>query len=402
MSNVLNTILAVDKEQELLQSFIRTGAAAEEESLDEANRRSKGRSHKTPIWERRDSTERGGRGGGKQGDDGAAGGGAGGEAGAGGKRGNRIEAELRAARKRIEEQIAKKKKPKENFVDFYTDKDRAAAVSAGAFDIKQSLQIKQKQDRNEALLIPDEADISSVIALGLKEIKNANPENAIHFFCKALELNGTDINALISRSKCYLLLGEASKALQDAETALGEEKNNIRAIYQKAESLYYLGQFEQSLMFFHRGLRARPELASFRLGVQKTQEAIENTIGTKPGPAPGAPTPGASAPKSGKSRGKSGEETTPRVRQKPSRADLERRNARKLLGELCVDKEYLEKLLLHPDLVRADTHTESISTYAREAVEFLNKRQEFWRQQRPCTALPNHKNLPHDAMPKWF
>ncbi|KAH8290194.1 hypothetical protein KR054_000922 [Drosophila jambulina] len=400
MSNVLNTILAVDKEQELLQSFIRTGAAAEEESQDEANRRSKGRSHKTPIWERRDSTERGGRGGGKQGDDAAAG--AGGEGGGGGKRGNRIEAELRAARKRIEEQIAKKKKPKENFVDFYTDKDRAAAVSAGAFDIKQSLQIKQKQDRNEALLIPDEADISSVIALGLKEIKNANPENAIHFFCKALELNGTDINALISRSKCYLLLGEASKALQDAETALGEEKNNIRAIYQKAESLYYLGQFEQSLMFFHRGLRARPELASFRLGVQKTQEAIENTIGTKPGPAPGAPAAGGSAPKSGKSRTKSGEETTPRVRQKPSKADLERRNARKLLGELCVDKEYLEKLLQHPDLVRADTHTESISTYAREAVEFLNKRQEFWRQQRPCTALPNHKNLPHDAMPKWF
>ncbi|XP_052843253.1 LOW QUALITY PROTEIN: outer dynein arm-docking complex subunit 4 [Drosophila gunungcola] len=398
------SILAVDKEQELLQSFLRTGAAAEEESQDEAGRRSKGRSHKPPIWERRESTDRGGRGGGrdgKQADDGGAGGGD----GQGGKRGNRIEAELRAARKRIEEQIAKKKKPKENFVDFYTDKDRAAAVSAGAFDIKQSLQIKQKQDRNEALLIPDEADISSVIALGLKEIKNANPENAIHFFCKALELNSTDINALISRSKCYLLLGEASKALQDAETALGEDKNNIRAIYQKAESLYYLGQFEQSLMFFHRGLRARPELALFRLGVQKTQEAIENTIGSKPGWWQAAPS--ASAPKSGKAR-KSGEETPKsqaagaRIRQKPSRVDLERRNARKLLGELCVDKEYLEKLLLHPDLVRADTHTESISAYAREAVEFLNKRQEFWRQQRPCTALPNHKNLPHDALPKWF
>jgi len=130
-----------------------------------------------------------------------------------------------------------------------------------------------------------------------------------------------------------LLLGEASKALQDAETALGEDKNNIRAIYQKAESLYYLGQFEQSLMFFHRGLRARPELALFRLGVQKTQEAIENTIGSKPGP----PGPTASVPKSGKSR-KSGEDTpksqaagatgtSARTRQKPSRADLERRNA---------------------------------------------------------------------------
>lgn len=190
-TSVLNTILAVDKEQELLQSFIRTGANADEEALEESNKRSKGRSrasHKLPIWERRDSYGGvGGGGGGKSSTDRAArrtskhpddldAGGS--------KRGNRIEAELRAARKRIEEQMLKKKKPKENFVDFYTDKDRAAAVSAGAFDIKQSLQIKQKQDRNEALLIPDEADISSIIALGLKEIKNANPENAIHFFCK--------------------------------------------------------------------------------------------------------------------------------------------------------------------------------------------------------------------------
>lgn len=186
-TSVLNTILAVDKEQELLQSFIRTGNNADEDDLDESNKRgSKGRgraSQKPPIWERRTSysaggkttTERGARGGGKHAEDGEAG---------GTKRGNRIEAELRAARKRIEEQMLKKKKPKENFVDFYTDKDRAAAVSAGTFDIKQSLQIKQKQDRNEALLIPDEADISSIIALGLKEIKNANPENAIQFFCK--------------------------------------------------------------------------------------------------------------------------------------------------------------------------------------------------------------------------
>ncbi|XP_032292740.1 outer dynein arm-docking complex subunit 4 isoform X1 [Drosophila virilis] len=409
-TSVLNTILAVDKEQELLQSFIRTGANADEESLDESHKRSKGRgrgraAHKPPIWERRDSygtggkssTERGTRGASKHPDDLDA---------SGSKRGNRIEAELRAARKRIEEQMMKKKKPKENFVDFYTDKDRAAAVSAGAFDIKQSLQIKQKQDRNEALLIPDEADISSIIALGLKEIKNANPENAIHFFCKALELNSTDINALISRSKCYLLLGEPSRALQDAETALGEDKNNIRAIYQKAESLYYLGQFEQSLMFFHRGLRARPELDLFRLGVQKTQEAIENTIGTKTRSAqPLAAAKNSVSRKSGDNTPKSQtlNSSRPQVgRQKPTKADLERRNARKLLGELCVDKEYLEKLLLHPDLVRADTNTENISALAKEAVCFLNKRQEFWRQQRPCTALPNHKNLPNDAIPKWF
>jgi hypothetical protein len=54
----------------------------------------------------------------------------------------------------------------------------------------------------------------------------------------------------------------------------------VVAIFQKAEALYHLGDFEHSLMFYHRGLRLRPELAGFRLGVQKAQEAIENTIGS--------------------------------------------------------------------------------------------------------------------------
>jgi hypothetical protein len=55
----------------------------------------------------------------------------------------------------------------------------------------------------------------------------------------------------------------------------------VLAIFQKAESLYHLGDFEHSLMYYHRGLRLRPDLEGFRLGVQKAQEAIENIIGSK-------------------------------------------------------------------------------------------------------------------------
>lgn len=91
-------------------------------------------------------------------------------------------------------------------------------------------------------------------------------------FLQALEICPTDTNALIARSNCYLQLGEPNKALEDAETAINADKANIRAIYQKAESLYYLGQFEHSLMFFHRGHKIRPELKNFQLGIQKTQE----------------------------------------------------------------------------------------------------------------------------------
>lgn len=143
-------------------------------------------------------------------------------------------------------------------------------------------------------------------------------------------------------------------------------------------------------MYFHRGLRARPELDMFRLGVQKTQEAIENTIGNTKAHQQAAIT---TARKQKLKPSGGNTPAAPRKSKTTKKEDIERRNTRKLLGELCVDKQYLENLLKDPNLIRADTNTENISVHAKEAVEFLNKRQEFWRQQRPCTALPLQKNL---------
>jgi tetratricopeptide (TPR) repeat protein len=140
--------------------------------------------------------------------------------------------------------------------------------------------------------MPDDTDAMAFLMLGMREIKYNNLDNGVRFLSKvrlgikllilanftkiltiptfsyfqAIEMSPNDQGALIARSKCYLQLGEPDKALLDAETALEIDKNSIRAIYQKAEALYYLGKFEHSLMFFHRGLRLRPELNNFRLG----------------------------------------------------------------------------------------------------------------------------------------
>uniref|UniRef100_A0A182KC91 Outer dynein arm-docking complex subunit 4 n=1 Tax=Anopheles christyi TaxID=43041 RepID=A0A182KC91_9DIPT len=272
-------------------------------------------------------------------------------------------------------------KKRRYFDEVYTDKDRAAAVRN--FDIKQNLINKRRQERNEALQT-EEAEPGAILALGMREIKNGNLDNA------ALEMNNNDQNALVARSRCFLQLGEPGKALQDAETALVLDKNNIRAIYQKAEALYYLGQFEHSLMFFHRGLRLRPELASFRLGVQKTQEAIENTIGNNTKNQPQKKPPKVEKPKTAK-------------RNQLSREELEKRASRRLLGDLYIDKEYLENLIKHPDLRKADTNTEGVSEYAKDAINFLNNRQEFWRQQKPCTSLNAKKiNGANGMLPRWL
>lgn len=155
-----------------------------------------------------------------------------------------------------------------------------------------------------------------------------------------------------------------------------------------------------SLMFFHRGLRLRPELENFRLGVQKAQDAIQKTIGG----IQKAPQNRHSLKKASLSNEnkrnlerfsiKAMTLNTHKARPKTTTmTSNEKREASKLLGELFVDKEYLENLIKHPNLKRADTGTESVSNLAKDAVRFLDTQQEFWRQQRPCTALPKKKQI---------
>lgn len=50
-----------------------------------------------------------------------------------------------------------------------------------------------------------------------------------------------------------------------------------------------MGDFEFALVFYHRGCRLRPDLGKFRLGIEKSQEAIVNCVGSKTChlPAPG-------------------------------------------------------------------------------------------------------------------
>ena len=55
----------------------------------------------------------------------------------------------------------------------------------------------------------------------------------------------------------------------------------FQGLYQKAEALYAVGDFELALVFYHRGKKLRTELDEFRLGIQKAQEAIDNSIGGK-------------------------------------------------------------------------------------------------------------------------
>jgi tetratricopeptide (TPR) repeat protein len=102
---------------------------------------------------------------------------------------------------------------------------------------------------------------------------------AIVIFTKALEIRPTDKHCLVQRSRCYLIIGSAKEALADANESLKDNDTYHKGVYLKAEALYCQGNFENSLLFFHRGAKLRPELNEFRVGILKCREAINNSIG---------------------------------------------------------------------------------------------------------------------------
>ncbi|XP_072549801.1 outer dynein arm-docking complex subunit 4 isoform X2 [Salminus brasiliensis] len=222
---------------------------------------------------------------------------------------------------------------------------------------------------------------------------------AMESYSTALTLQPDDRNCLVARSKCYVKMGDSENALRDAEASLKEDKSFFKGLYQKAEALYTMGEFEYALVFYHRGHKLRPELQEFRLGIQKAQEAINNSVGS---------------PSSVKLENKGdfsfhkAEEKLKKVPPKPYKSAVKKvqprqqaqktpkneRTAKQLLGELYTDREYLEKLLKDEDLIKGRTRSgERLQDVILNCISYLDTRTEFWHQQKPIYARQRDQKL---------
>ncbi|XP_032252517.1 outer dynein arm-docking complex subunit 4 isoform X3 [Halichoerus grypus] len=229
---------------------------------------------------------------------------------------------------------------------------------------------------------------------------------AAHSFSNALHLQNGDKNCLVARSKCFLKMGELEKSLKDAEASLQGDLTFCKGILQKAETLYTMGDFEFALVFYHRGYKLRPD-REFKVGIQKAQEAINNSVGS---------------PSSIKLENKgdlsflSKQAESMKAQQKPHpvrqllhhpKRESKRKGSlksekivRQLLGELYVDKEYLEKLLLDEDLIKGTIkHGLTVEDLIMTGINYLDTRSNFWRQQKPIYARERDRKLMQE---KWL
>lgn len=232
---------------------------------------------------------------------------------------------------------------------------------------------------------------------------------ALETYNLALELRPDDRNCLVARSRCYLQLGNSAKALKDADASMKDDGTFFRGILCKADALYFQGDFEMALVFYHRGNRLRPEQHEFRLGIQKCQEAIDNSVGSpervklenkgdlsffhKPQEdEQKKKKPGFTRPV----RGVKVEEK--KVRPISSSKD---KTIKHLLGDLYADRAFLEQLLKEEDAKEKRTKAgEAIHKLLLDGLNYLDTRTDFWRQQKPMYARKRDREMQRASFAK--
>ncbi|KAI7803436.1 tetratricopeptide repeat protein 25 [Triplophysa rosa] len=234
------------------------------------------------------------------------------------------------------------------------------------------------------------SSFTTYMAEGEQLFHKGQNAKAIESFSTALSLQPDDKTCLVARSRCYVKLGDAENALRDAETSLKDNKDFFKGLYQKAVALYTMGDFEFALVYYHRGHKLRPDLQEFRLGIQKAQEAIYNSVGS--------PSSVKLQTKGDKHNGVHPiHQINPRKKEpKPHGWKIAKseKTTKQLLGELYSDKEYLEKLLQDEDLIKGKIRTgEHVQDLIEGCISYLDTRTEFWRQQKPIYARQRERKL---------
>ncbi|NXH28939.1 TTC25 protein, partial [Myiagra hebetior] len=219
-------------------------------------------------------------------------------------------------------------------------------------------------------------------------------DKALGCFNDALKLRAGDKHCLITRSKCFLKLGDTENSLKDAEASLQIDKTFPEGLYQKAETLYTMGDFEFALVFYHRGRRLRPDIHKFQLGINKAEEAIINCLGN-----PSAVKLENTEELCFVSRQAERKKDNQQQQNKPTKDQKQTKKQspkteRQLLGELYADKAYLEKLLKDEDLMQSSTRQGiKVIDLVLDGISYLNHRRDFWQQQKPMYARVYERKL---------
>ncbi|XP_034395257.1 tetratricopeptide repeat protein 25 [Cyclopterus lumpus] len=231
------------------------------------------------------------------------------------------------------------------------------------------------------------AVFSTMVADGDWLYTKGEYKKALSSYTTALTIKPDDKTCCLGRSKCYLKLGQSESALIDAEASLKKDKSFIEGVYQKAEALYYMGEFEFAQVLCDRGHDLRPQIQGFRLGIQKAQEAIERSL---------SPSSVKLKIEGDLSFLQKDERAQPiaaihhlTMKEKPQTQKLSKneKTTKQLLGEFYTDKKCLETLLKDKDLVKGKMKGgEQLHDVIQGCLTYLESCTKFWTEETPRSA----------------
>ncbi|XP_030321842.1 tetratricopeptide repeat protein 25 isoform X2 [Calypte anna] len=239
---------------------------------------------------------------------------------------------------------------------------------------------------------------SNLMTEGTQLCRLGEYDKALICYNNALQLREGDRDCLAARSNCYLKLGDTENALKDAEASLQNDKTFFKGLYQKAEALYTMCDFEFALVHYHRGHRLRPDQEKFKLGIEKCQEAIVNCVGSPSSVKLEIKKDVNFISRQAEIR-KANEKLSIKLTKAQKRAKKQKpvRNPkieRQLLGDLYDDRLYLEELLKDKDLMESSTKKgTTVGDLVSSGISYLEKRREFWQQQEPIYARVRERRL---------
>ncbi|XP_061597558.1 outer dynein arm-docking complex subunit 4 [Cololabis saira] len=236
-----------------------------------------------------------------------------------------------------------------------------------------------------------EVPFSTLLSKGDWFFTKGQYQKASECFTKALTLQPDDKKCIIRRGKCYMKIGQFQNALQEAETLLEGDQSCYEALYQKAEALYYMGNFPFALVFYHRGQKIRPQMREFKLGIQKADESTQRAADT---------------PDRIKERllisKTDWEVSVSNVQPVPDYLTLKEKdlktprseNAVKLRhGELSDDESFLKDLMKNKDFVSGTTkHGEKVEDIIQSCLDLINNSKTLGQETPPTPPKRKHQH----------
>ena len=139
--------------------------------------------------------------------------------------------------------------------EIYVDSTRQIGVGMGVTDVKETMQEYEDQVAMMGKLSDaDQQNVHILLEQAAYELRQHKPEKAMSYIMKGLRKDCRNIELLELKGRCYVDMNNHREALASADEILvgQREKDNATAHAVKASALYNLGDFEHSLLSFHR------------------------------------------------------------------------------------------------------------------------------------------------------